>query len=138
MVCTFFGNRDITDNISEKIEKIILFLIEEKNVRLFYVGKEGKFDYLVRQKLKEIKEKYSYVNYLVVLAYLPVKNNEDYTDTVFPEEIERVPYRFRISKRNVWMIEKSDYIVTYIKYTTGGAFKAMEYAEKKGKKIYKL
>ena len=28
MVCTFFGNRDITDNISEKIEKIILFLIE--------------------------------------------------------------------------------------------------------------
>lgn len=30
MVCTFFGNRDITDNISEKIEKIILFLIEEK------------------------------------------------------------------------------------------------------------
>ena len=36
------------------------------------------------------------------------------------------------------MIEQSDYVVTYVKYTVGGAAQFKEYAEKKGKIVINL
>lgn len=44
------------------------------------------------------------------------------------------PPKFAISKRNRWMIEHSDIVVTYVKYHFGGAAQWKVLAEKKGKK----
>jgi hypothetical protein len=63
---------------------------------------------------------------------------EDYSDTVFPEGLEKIPPRFAISKRNRWMIEHSDYVVTYVRHSFGGAAQFKALAEKKGKKAIEL
>ena len=62
-------------------------------------------------------------------------SNDKNISTIFPEGIERVLKRFAINYRNEWMIKQSDYVVTYVKYSLGGAFNFKEYAERKKKKV---
>ncbi|MEE1280074.1 MAG: hypothetical protein UHH95_04500 [Oscillospiraceae bacterium] len=45
----------------------------------------------------------------------------DYTDTIYPDGLEGVPPNYAISRRNMWMIDNADYVVTYVKYIVGGA-----------------
>ena len=59
----------------------------------------------------------------------------DYSETIYPEGLESALPRFTISKRNQWMVEKADIVVTYVKYSTGGAAQAKKQAERKGKTI---
>ena len=81
---------------------------------MFYVGNQGQFDTIVRGVLRELKKEYPQINYAVVLAYIPGKQNEyDDSDTMLPEGIESVHPRYAISWRNNWMLRQSDYVVTY-------------------------
>ena len=109
---------------------------------MFYVGNQGCFDFMVKKILKELKFDYSNINYAVVLAYMPCKraefNYKDYDDTLYPEGLENTPLKYAISKRNRWMIEKSDYVVTYVTRAVGGAVQFKELAEKKGKIVINL
>ncbi len=43
-----------------------------------------------------------------------------------------------IRKRNQCMIERADLVIIYVKHFSGGAYQAMRYAEKIGKKILNL
>ena len=43
-----------------------------------------------------------------------------------------------ITKRNRWMVENSDFIVTYVCRDFGGAYSAKKYALKIGKKIFEI
>ena len=45
----------------------------------------------------------------------------DFSDTILPEGIENVPPRYAISWRNSWMLRRSDFVVTYITHSYGGA-----------------
>ena len=72
MNCIFFGHRDVPKEVKEKLKEIIIELIAKKNVNMFYVGNNGAFDRMVREILKEVKNKYN-INYYVVLAYIPKK-----------------------------------------------------------------
>jgi len=95
---------------------------------------------MVKHNLIELSKIYP-INYTVVLAYLPGKYNAEEgspTNTILPDGIETVPRRFTINYRNKWMIEQSDYVVTYVKYTVGGASKFKELAEKKKKIVINI
>lgn len=139
MVCCFFGHKDTPQAVEASLLDVLTDLIENHQVHLFYVGNHGAFDAIVRRVLKKLKEHYPFMDYAVVLAYLPVERKmEDYSDTVFPEGLEKTPPRFAISKRNRWMIEHSDYVVTYVRRSFGGAAQSKALAEKKGKKVIEL
>ncbi len=137
MVCTFFGHRDAPSEIKQSLGEAIVKLIEVNNVDVFYVGNNGHFDRMVREILREFKKIYS-INYYVALAYIPKKDEyEDYSDTVFFDELSTVPSRFRIIARNKIMLKRSDYVVTYVKYI-GNARNFKELAEKQGKILINL
>lgn len=140
--CTFFGHRDCPAIIKQNLRKVIIDLIEHHSVDMFYVGNEGAFDRLARSVLRELAMEYPHVRYAVVLAYMPPKKNElyeqDYTDTMLPEGIETVPKRFALSWRNKWMLRKSDYVITYIAHSWGGAAQFASMAERKNKVIINL
>ena len=53
---------------------------------------------------------------------------------VYPN-LDHVPKRFAILRRNSWMINQSDLIIAYVNYHRGGAYQAIQQALKKGKKI---
>ena len=133
----FFGHREVTHNIREKLTAIIESLTTEDNVTEFYVGHQGQFDNMVYSILKELKAKYPQIRYAVVLAYMPDEHTKEVygENTLYPDGLETVPRRFAISKRNDWMIQHSDYAVCYVYKITGGAAKFREKAERKGLKV---
>ena len=92
---------------------------------------------MVYSVLKELKEVYPNIRYTVVLAYMPDSYIKEVygEDTLFPDDMESVPKKYAISKRNDWMIKHSDYAVCYVHKITGGAAKFREKAEKKGLKV---
>ena len=121
--CTFFGHRDCPETIKPKLRKVLVDLITNYDVNMFYVGCQGQFDDHVHSELKKLKKEYPQINYVVVLAYMPNKETAyaDYSDTMLPEGIESIHPRYAISWRNSWMLKQSDYVVTYITHSWGGA-----------------
>lgn len=138
--CTFFGHRDCPETIKPKIRTAVINLIENHGVTMFYVGNQGNFDRMVRSVLKEVTTAYPEVGYAVVLAYMPSakKSADDFSDTLLPDGIEKVPKRFAISWRNKWMVEHADYVVTYVTRLFGGAAQFSALAKSKGKIIYDI
>ena len=140
--CTFFGHRDCPSSVKPKLRKALTDLIENCAVDMFYVGQQGAFDSLVRSVLKELVLVYPHINYAVVLERMPSKRDEvdtrDYSDTMLPEGIETVHPRFAISWRNKWMIKQSDYVVTYITHSWGGAAQYAKKARIQGKYVINL
>ena len=140
--CTFFGHRDCPSSIKPKLREVMVDLIENHAVDMFYVGQQGVYDAIVRSVLKELVSVYPHINYAVVLERLPTKldtlNAYDYSDTLLPEGIETVHPRFAISWRNKWMIKHSDYVVTYITRSWGGAAQFAELAKRQNKTVINL
>ena len=134
MVCAFFGHKDCAEEIEEKAEELIISLIRNEEAVEFLVGNNGNFDKKIQVVLRKIKNVYPHINYAVALAYLPEKKTLS-TDmnTVFPEILDNVPPKYAIDRRNTWMIDKADIVITYVRHISGGAAKFREKAKKKGK-----
>ena len=135
--CCFFGHREVTHNIRDRLTAIIEKLITEDGVTEFYVGHQGQFDSMVYSVLKEFKAKYPQIRYAVVLAYMPDEHiMEVYGEnTLFPDGLERVPNKFAISKRNDCMIQQSGFAVCYVHKIMGSAAKFREKCIKKKLKV---
>ena len=141
-VCTFFGHRDCPDSVKPQLRKMLVELIETQEVDTFYVGSQGKFDSLVLSVLEQLSQKYPHISYEVVLAYFPVRRKEsllpDFSHTLLPEGIEKVPPRAAISWRNQWMLRQADVVVTYVNHNWGGAAQFAALARKQGKMVRPL
>lgn len=124
--CTFFGHHDCPSSIRLKLREVLIDLIENQSVDMFYVGNHGAFDRLVCSILRELVEKYLQIRYAVLLERMPGKQNEDYpedfSEAMLPESIEEVSSRFAIVWRNKWMLKQSNFVVTYITHSWGGAY----------------
>ena len=138
--CTFFGHRACSERIKPKLRAVLVDLITNHGVDMFYVGHQGQFDAYVHSELERLKQEYPQINYAVVLAYMPGKKTEydDYSDTMLPEGIEAVHPHYAISWRNNWMLKQSDYVVTYITHTYGGAYQYAEKARRQKKVVINL
>ena len=136
--CTFFGHRDCGEDIMPKLYSNIEQIIAEKGCKVFYVGNHGNFDAMASKLLQILKQKYE-IKVYIVLAYMPITKTRKYRhDTLLPEEIAGVPPKYAIIYRNKWMIEKSDFVITYVRNDFGGAASSKEYAVSKNKKIIEL
>ena len=138
--CTFFGHRECPDSIKAQLRAALIDLVTNHDVDMFYVGNQGRFDAIVRSVLWEVKKEYPQINYVVVLAYMPGEHTkyDDYSDTMLPEGIESVPPRYAISWRNKWMLQQSDYVVSYITHNWGSAVQFVNKARSKGKIVINL
>lgn len=136
--CTFFGHRDCPSDTKDILIEVLIDLIENQSVNMFYVGNNGAFDRLVRGVLRELVHEYPQIQYAVVLERMPSEQDENAQDTMLPEGIEEVPPRFAISWRNNWMLRRADYVVTYITHSWGGAAKFAEAAARQKKTMIDL
>ena len=139
-ICTFFGHRDAPQEIVPTLHEVLKKLIEQHGVTEFYVGNQGNFDHMVKAEVVRLQEGYPNIRYTEVLAYLPKEKarQAEYENTLYPDGLELVPPKFAIDKRNRWMLDHADVVVTYVTATFGGAAKFKSLAEKKGKAIYEL
>lgn len=134
MVVTFCGHRRLQDKDKVKawLESTLAELIKQ-GADTFYLGGYGDFDNLSADVLRNLKRTNPNIRLAFIVPYLG-RTGEGYDETIYPE-LENVPPRFAISKRNEWMVQKSDIVVTYITHTYGGAFQTFNFANRKRKKI---
>ena len=135
MIITFFGHSSYEYNANE--EEKLLHMIENvsHNNRVdFYLGGYGKFDTLAEKCAKKYKEKHIESKVIFITPYLNrwLDDRKEYIEKnydgiIFPE-LESVPPKYAILKRNEWMIKRADYVFFYVKTHYGGAYKAMLFA----------
>lgn len=135
--CTFFGHRDCPEEVRGQVQRVVEDLILHHGVDSFYVGHQGRFDAIVRGVLRQLEQEYPQICYGVVLVDVP-KGWEDTSDTMLPEGIEAIHPRYAIDWRNNWMLKRSDFVVTYITHSWGGAAKFAQKARKDGKTVIDL
>lgn len=138
---SFLGHRDTPDSIRPALRQIIIDILQTDSDCEFLVGNQGHFDALVLSVFKDLLKAGEHPNFYVVLAYHPSTGaapdvSPEYT--LYPEELEVVPKKFAISKRNRWLVEQSDVVICFIRHWYGGAAQFVELAQKKGKKIVNL
>ena len=136
MTCTFFGHKDTPIQIEQKLRITLIELIENNDVRNFYIGNHGNFDNMVISVLKEIKTEFAHIQFYVVLAYMPTHKCE--FPTILPEGIENIAKKGAIEYRNKWMVQKADFAITFIERDFGGASKFASLARKKCQKTINL
>jgi len=140
-VCSFFGHRDVGEQIRPALAAEIEQHIAEHGVDTFYVGGYGHFDGMAAGILRELQKKYSHIAVFKILAYIPTGNTEhadDPTHTIFPDGLEFVPRRFAITHRNRWIVEASEYVIACVTFRYGGAYEALKYAKHKRKTVVNL
>lgn len=140
MTVTFFGHRDTPQSVKERLRKQICELIEKENADVFYVGNHGNFDRMTYSILKELKAFYPFISYTVVLAYLSESREKEFEarETVFPESVSCGPPRFAIDRRNRYMLEQCDAVISYVVHSYGGAARWRDRARRKGKRIFEI
>ena len=143
-ICTFIGHSDtnISNDLLSSAKTTIVNIIENEGIQEFYCGGYGNFDKCMSLILRELKNIYNlkmyyitpYNNAMCENKLTHIKSLELYDDIIYPE-LENIPYKYCILKRNEWMIDQSDIIIAYVKYSYGGASKSLHYAMKKKKKL---
>ena len=139
MLVTFCGHRNISN--AKEIKNKLFVCVEElikRGATEFMLGGYGEFDFLAASVVKELSGKYSYIKSILVIPYLNIKFNTELYDYSLYPPIESVPLRFAISKRNQWMVDKSDVVVSYVINSQGGSYKTLEYAIKRKKQIIEI
>lgn len=137
MIVTFCGHSQVAE--WERVKGWLIdtakHLISE-GADTFYLGGYGEFDQLSANVLRELQKAYPRIRLVLVLAYLNREYDlSGYDSTLYPE-LEKVPLRFAISKRNQRMVDLSDVVVAYVVHDWGGAAKTLSYARRKKKQIF--
>ena len=139
MICTFFGHADAPSEVALALKHVILDLIDKKEVKNFYVGNNGSFDFFVQKTLKEISGERANINYTIVLSRMNERPlNGEQEKTVFPEKMETAPARFSIFKRNEWLIANSQIVVVYMTNQISNCYKWVSRAKRKGLYVINL
>ena len=148
MIITFFGHRSlyVTDELRNEIFDTIQKIIRQGEPVSFYCGGYGDFDTLCARACLAIKKENPLCKTFFITPYITesqqrkikeIMNEKLYDGIIYPP-LEKIPPRIAIIKRNEWMIQEADFIVAYVKHTYGGAYKALQYAQKKKKVIVNL
>ena len=144
--CCFAGHSQIENSevVRENLKKVIENLIINENVLSFQVGNYGCFDDIALSVLIELKHKFRNISIDVVVPYLTKKiffelkkQISDYS-VVIAHIPQSTPKKYQIIKCNEYMVNSSDYLITYIRYTWGGAYRTKTYGEKKKIKIIEM
>lgn len=145
--CTFAGHRTAPSSITNELKDAICKLIENCGVTTFYVGNNGSFDHLSAAAVRSIKKKYpnKSIKLIIVIPKMneAILNNKDYypkrfDEIIVPADSDTAHYKAMISVRNKWLVDNSDYIITYIRKEYGGAYTTFKYAKKINIEIIEL
>ena len=139
MVCIFFGHGNVSGAIKAPLENAILYLIEIKGVKKFYVGNNGNFDFWAQTVLKNITKTRQDVHYRIVLSHIDEQALcQEQHATIFPEGLEKALPKYAISKRNHWLIKNSAWVIAYKTNQISNCHKWVEKAKKAGLEIINL
>lgn len=134
--CFFIGNRNTPSSIEQQLIEVVEQHITQYGVTIFTVGHYGSFDSLVTRVLKKTKKQYPHIELYLLAPYALNQNRETpegFNSTFYPEGLETVPKAFAIVQANRYMIQNSDYLITYC-HNIGNTRNFVKYAQRREKK----
>ena len=145
---TFFGHRTLPSMfaLEDKLMTILREIINTHEYVEFLVGRDGDFDQLVSSTVKAAIRDYAYGNasLILVLPYerAEYRDNKESFEEYYDEvqicyESSQAHPKAAIFERNKSMVDRSDLVICAIEHS-GGAAKAVRYAEQQGKKTVNL
>ncbi len=139
---------DNTDKIEEALFKHIRALVKENDYVEFIVGRHGDFDRCVSSVIGHVRKRLDYDNCIhsLVLPYATAEyfNNRKRLEncydciSVYDNLTFETSPEASIQFRNIEVVDSADLIICYIEKRNGSAYKAVKYAEAKGKEIINL
>ena len=115
----FIGHREIRGNydLDDKIEQTIREKLCGKEYVEFYIGRNGDFDILAASAIKKAQKAVGHHNScLILLQPYPMKDDiyheKFYDEVQYP--IVRTHPKATITKRNRWMIENADILISFV------------------------
>lgn len=139
--CTFFGEPDATTDIRYDLKQVLIELIENKGVDIFYVGNGGNFDKMVRNELKLFSSVYKHIRFTVLtcdISYTDLTDDDFWYENICPLGEFFGGKNVTADELNRNMIDDSDYAVTYVTNKKGSAYKYKNAAKRKGKTVIEL
>ena len=134
--CFFMGNRHAPADIKGQLTEVVEKHITEYGVNTFTVGHYGGFDSLVIGVLRELKKSYPDIVLYLLAPYALNQNREapeGFDGTFYPEGLETVPLRYAIVQANKYMVQNSNYLISYCHHI-GNTRNIVEYAQRREKK----
>ena len=148
-VCFFVGHRASSLHLYEPLLAKVGELID-MGVTEFWSGGYGDFDLMAEKAVREWKRKGAKIKLVLVLAYPPKTSTDenwrsylrqhyekDYDETFLPD-LEKVPYRQRIIRRNQLIARQAGHVISGVTRTYGNACDTLREAEKAGAMIHQL
>lgn len=148
MKITFAGHSVISS--SSKVQELVKEQIQKSITGVetvtFYLGGYGDFDNACACVCRKLKKERDGVELVYVTPYMglseqakikEMKGSGLYDDIIYPP-IEDVPPRLAILKRNEWMMSNADLIIAYVNRSYGGAYKSLQVARRKNKKVINI
>lgn len=136
--CFFIGHREAPDSLLPQLSTAVERHIIELGVTDFVVGGYGWFDSMAARIVKTAKKTHPRVTLTLLLPYhphdRPIPTPDGFDSTFYPPGMETVPKRAAIVKANRYMVDHSDYLISYAWHPASNARELTEYAKKREKK----
>ena len=135
-ICFLFGHATTPYESISRIELTAERHYLELGIRTFIVGNRGNFDMYAATAIKALKQRYSDITLLLLLAYHPGERSFELTngfDNSYYPPLENVPKRYAIVKANRYMVDTADSIICYVNHI-GNTRNLLEYAQRRHKK----
>ena len=139
-ICCFFGHRDAPEELLPSLVSLLEELTEQQGITVFWVGGHGQFDRLAAEAVCRLRERFPRIRLELVAAYpYAAEKPPRMADRAFlPEGLAQAPPKAAIVRRNRWMAQHADVVVTYLRRDTGVAYRAVCEARRWGKRIVPL
>ena len=131
--------------IEKQLEKLTLELLSSKTYVEFLVGRDGDFDLLAASVIHRCQRIFRADNSFIVwvMPYLTAEYRgreesfrEYYNEIEICEEAAGKHFKAAFQTRNRCMIDRSDLAVFYVRHKSGGAWRTLEYARKRGTPVW--
>lgn len=138
-ICFFAGHSSAPDSVYPSLTDTVERHIAEYGVTEFRVGNYGSFDRMALRAVKDAKKRHENVSLYLILPYMPETGRPlpdlgDVDGTIYPQELDGVPYPFAIVRLNRLMVSDATHLIAYVKHSWGGAAKTLEYAQVRHKR----
>ena len=143
--CCGFGHRESQVNLKNELLLVIKQLILTDKINIFMTGGMGEFDSQFAAAVRSCKVYNKDIKLILVKPYFSNELNVNkeyyeyyYDDVIIPEELAGSHYKSAITKRNRWMIDQSQIILSGVYRDFGGAYESIKYAQKTGKRVIEI
>lgn len=145
----FSGHRIVErpGEIENGLFSLLRPLIRQKEYLDFLVGCSGDFDRMAASCVRQVVREYGEGNASLILhlPYLTAscRENRDYY-LAYYDEIEiydasaGAHFKAAFEIRNRALVDRSDLLICYLRKESGGVFRAVDYAKKRGKQVVNL